>query len=85
MTLKRATTTLALSLLFCIGASATPSQETGSIIRTVTTIAAGGMHSLLLKTDGSVWVAGSNGSGQIGLGQGKQSVSTFQSLTLSGK
>src|SRR3546814_8722041 len=48
----------------------------------VASIAAGGYHSVLRKTDGSVGVTGSNGSGQIGLGQGTQSVAAFQRLEL---
>ncbi len=34
----------------------------------VTQVAAGGMHSLALKADGSVWATGSNGWGQLGDG-----------------
>jgi alpha-tubulin suppressor-like RCC1 family protein len=36
----------------------------------VRSIAAGGSHSLLVKTDGSLWACGSNSSGQIGDGVG---------------
>jgi len=52
------------------------------VLDEVAAIAAGGYHTLALRTDGSVWVTGSNGSGQIGLGQGTQSMSAFQRLTL---
>lgn len=48
-------------------------------------MALGGKHSLVLKTDGSLWACGSNEFGQLGLGQGTQSVPSFQLLALPGQ
>ena len=43
-------------------ANPTPTQ----VMSGVATVAAGGIHSVVLKTDGTVWTFGSNGSGQLG-------------------
>lgn len=40
------------------------------IAGSIRSLAAGGSHSLLVKTDGSLWATGSNSSGQIGDGVG---------------
>jgi len=49
-----------------ISASASPLQVSG--LTGVTQIAAGDLHSLALKSDGSVWAWGANGAGQLGDG-----------------
>ena len=61
---------LALALLSAAGVLAAPPSKT----------LAGGSHTLLLKQDGSVWVAGSNGAGQIGLGPGMREALAFVPL-----
>jgi alpha-tubulin suppressor-like RCC1 family protein len=43
-------------------------DDTSVYINGAISIAAGGNHSLILKTDGSVWAAGDNGYGQLGIG-----------------
>jgi alpha-tubulin suppressor-like RCC1 family protein len=43
-------------------------QAVGSGAQPVTTVAAGGGHSLFLKSDGSLWVMGDNEFGQLGDG-----------------
>jgi alpha-tubulin suppressor-like RCC1 family protein len=46
-------------------------------------IAAGGFHTLALKTIGTIWVWGWNGAGQLGLGDGIERVTPTQLGTLS--
>lgn len=45
------------------------------------TVACGGYHSFALDADGALYVTGSNGSGQIGLGAA-QGCRTWQRLSL---
>ena len=56
--------TLKLACLLCIIAL----QAVTSEGQTVTKVAAGGYHSLLLKSDGSLWAMGNNGEGELGDG-----------------
>ncbi len=50
----------------------------------VTAIAAGGAHSLALKSDGTVWSWGNNGSGQLGDGTGTNRLTPVQVPGFSG-
>jgi len=47
----------------------------------VSQVSAGGFHSLILKTDGSLWVTGRNNSGQLGDGKVKKRVTPVQIYT----
>src|SRR2546426_11549160 len=47
----------------------------------VTHIAAGGYHSLFVRGDGSLWGMGTNGYGQLGLGQALKNTNVPQQIT----
>src|SRR5262249_56532026 len=49
-----------------------------------TAIAAGGGHTLALKSDGTIWAWGDNTYGQLGDGSNTQRVTPVQITTLSG-
>lgn len=55
-----------------------PGQVSG--LSNVTKIAAGHIHSLALKSDGTVWAFGNNGSGQLGNGSTTDSCTPVQVL-----
>ena len=46
----------------------TEKREFVKILDDVSSISAGGHHSLILKTDGTVWATGQNNYGQLGNG-----------------
>lgn len=48
----------------------------------VARIAAGGLHSIALKTDGTVWTWGSNNNGQLGLGDTSDRIAPVQVTNL---
>ena len=56
--------TLKITCLLCVMAL----QAVTSGGQTVTNVAAGGYHSLFLKSDGSLWAMGNNGEGELGDG-----------------
>ncbi len=51
----------------CIGALAALLVSLPTVVRSQT-VAAGGQHSIVLKSDGTVWTFGAGGSGQLGSG-----------------
>jgi alpha-tubulin suppressor-like RCC1 family protein len=60
----KTTQTLKIACLLCVMAL----QAVTSGGQTVTKVAAGGYHSLFLKSDGSLWAMGNNDDGQLGDG-----------------
>lgn len=60
--------------------SSSPTQVTG--LTAVTQVAAGGLHSLALRSDGTVWAWGQNFAGQLGNGTGTASSTPVQVLAL---
>ena len=56
-------------------------QVTTNINNDVKQVACGGMHTLILKNDGSVWGTCSNADGQLGLGNGGNTYNTFTKVT----
>lgn len=54
------------------------SSWTSTSLTDVTAIAAGNGHSLALKSDGTVWAAGRNNEGQLGLGASVSSINSWQ-------
>jgi alpha-tubulin suppressor-like RCC1 family protein len=67
----------ALSLFFALTLSLSLQAQIAIPSVTITKIAAGEGHSLVLKSDGTLWAWGSNGSGQLGTGN-----TTPQSCTI---
>lgn len=64
--------------------SNTPVQVTGLSGMNVTAVSAGGVHSVALINDGSVWAWGDNSFGQLGNGDTTQSNTPVQVTNLSG-
>ena len=61
------------------GANALTAAQVGSL-SSVRTVAAGGYHSLAIKTDGTLWAWGRNTAGQLGNNTTTQSTTPIQSL-----
>ncbi|MGI8826743.1 MAG: RCC1 domain-containing protein [Chloroflexota bacterium] len=59
-------------------------EPTKAHLSSITAIAAGGNHSLALKSDGVVWGAGANYAGQLGNGTFKDSSNPVRVVTLTG-
>jgi alpha-tubulin suppressor-like RCC1 family protein len=59
-------------------------KPTKANLQSVTAIAAGDQHTLALKSDGTVWAAGSNHWGQLGTGTFKDSSNPVHIINLSG-
>jgi alpha-tubulin suppressor-like RCC1 family protein len=57
---------------------------TKSKLQSIIAIAAGGEHTLALKSDGTVWAAGSNGFGQLGNGTFTDSSNPVKASNLGG-
>src|SRR5262249_27188006 len=62
----------------------TPVQSGPGILTGVTGIAAGNSHSLAVRTDGTLWAWGLNGSGQLGDGTSMQQNTPIQLNTIAG-
>ncbi|RPJ05630.1 MAG: hypothetical protein EHM28_11685, partial [Spirochaetaceae bacterium] len=51
-------------------------------LRNVSRMASGSNHSLVIKTDGTLWVAGNNSSGQLGTGDGRNTIAFEKKIAL---
>ena len=59
-------------------------KPTKAKLASVTAIAAGDEHTLVLKSDGSIWAAGSNHWGQLGTGNFNDSSNPVRAINLTG-
>ena len=78
---RHLTITICLLCLTLAGVFIAFSPAQAAHIRQVTTPVSGGMaHSLILKSDGSVWASGDNSQDQLGLGKSVETSPTFRKI-----